>query len=424
MGQNQTLMKYLTMTLLAVLIACGSLFPQKPDRQSTPSKDKRSEAFMDAGDKLADDRRWNEAINAYLQASRIDPQNADVFVKLGDAYMGAAKWTEALVAYKKAVELDPKSADAQYALGDAYNTMRMHGYAFAPLVKAIQLDPTFAEAHYGIGYAYLSGQQYAKSLSFLNNAIKLKPDYEDAHYGLALAYLNLGNQKGLDDERKKLVGLNSALVKKLDGAIEKFGPAVSEALRASAPSPAETPAAPAQTKPRIQATARSVKQNAAAQNEPTTFERTFWESIKDSKDPEDFNYYLRKYPHGEYAALARIKIGQSKPVAPAATAQATPSVTGVAPRRKVASKQNATGQRPELAIVTGHAAPVSALAFSQDGAILATGDGGGAIKLWDARTGDGLRTIAEGESPGTAIRVNSPVTEAPAVNYCADRQGP
>jgi tetratricopeptide (TPR) repeat protein len=250
MRQNQTFMKSLTWTLLAVLLASGSLFSQKAGRRTAAPQNKDSEALIEAGDKLVDEGKWSEAIDAYQQATRVDPQNADAYVRLGDAYMGAAKWAEALVAYKKAVALAPQSVDAQYALGDAYNTMRMHGDAFAPLVKAIQLDPTFAEAYYGIGYAYLAGKQYAKSLSFLNSAIRLKPDYEDAHYGLAVAHLNLGNQKELDDERKRLVGLNSALVKKLDSDIDKFKLTASEGLASTAAtqSPADAAPAPEPTK--------------------------------------------------------------------------------------------------------------------------------------------------------------------------------
>jgi tetratricopeptide (TPR) repeat protein len=286
MRQNQMFAKYLTMTLVAVLLASSSLFSQKPGRRPSAPKNKNSEALIDAADKLLEERKWNEAIDVYQQAASVDPRNGDVYLGLGYAYVGVDKWTEALVAYKKAVELDPHNVDAQYALGDAYNTMRKHGDAIAPLLKATRLDPTFAEAHYGLGYAYLSEQQFAKSVSFLKSAIRLKPDYEDAHYGLAVAYLNLSNPKGLDDERKWLVGQTSALVKKLDSQIAKFNAAASEALASSGPaqSPADAPRAPApttqrtaspsaatpaseSTKQRSQSPASSVQQTAASSSQ-------------------------------------------------------------------------------------------------------------------------------------------------------------
>jgi len=42
------------------------------------------------------------------------------------------------------------------------------------------------------------------------------------------------------------------------------------------------------------------------------FEISYWESIKDSRDPEDFALYLRKYPDGQFADLARRRSGAGK----------------------------------------------------------------------------------------------------------------
>jgi formylglycine-generating enzyme required for sulfatase activity len=38
---------------------------------------------------------------------------------------------------------------------------------------------------------------------------------------------------------------------------------------------------------------------------PSAAEIAFWETIKDSKNPEEFRAYLKKYPNGEFADLAR-----------------------------------------------------------------------------------------------------------------------
>ena len=53
----------------------------------------------------------------------------------------------------------------------------------------------------------------------------------------------------------------------------------------------------------------------AATPKPTTpaidslaVELSFWQTIKDSKNPDDFKAYLNKYPHGEFAELAKNRI--------------------------------------------------------------------------------------------------------------------
>lgn len=46
-----------------------------------------------------------------------------------------------------------------------------------------------------------------------------------------------------------------------------------------------------------------------------TVEDQYWEAVKNSTNAEDFRSYLREYPNGKYAALARLKAGQKAPAA-------------------------------------------------------------------------------------------------------------
>ncbi len=46
----------------------------------------------------------------------------------------------------------------------------------------------------------------------------------------------------------------------------------------------------------------------ASSNTKEPFEITFWESIKDSKNAEDFRAYLKEYPNGRFASLARLRL--------------------------------------------------------------------------------------------------------------------
>jgi adenylate cyclase len=59
-------------------------------------------------------------------------------------------------------------------------------------------------------------------------------------------------------------------------------------------------------------------------DDPAEFELAFWESIKDSKDPTEFEAYLEQYPSGAFTALAEARLQavlqeQKAPAEPAAT---------------------------------------------------------------------------------------------------------
>lgn len=58
----------------------------------------------------------------------------------------------------------------------------------------------------------------------------------------------------------------------------------------------------------------------------------FWESIKDSKDAADFREYLKQYPAGRFAGLAKNRLAAMKPAKPSPpAAPSTASALGSAP---------------------------------------------------------------------------------------------
>jgi hypothetical protein len=65
--------------------------------------------------------------------------------------------------------------------------------------------------------------------------------------------------------------------------------------------------------------------------DPAAFEVSFWESIKSSSDPADFQAYLEKFPNGMFAALARRRATPNPPTTTSETL-ATPTTDQVLER--------------------------------------------------------------------------------------------
>src|SRR5580765_7167046 len=218
MNTNAPLSKsILIFTCFLLLIAMVTGAAQQRGR-GKPQKQAVSKAsgLVDEADKLADDKKYADAIETYKIAIRLDANYAPAYGGLGDAYFNSGNSQQAEVAYKEQVRLAPNDADAQYDLGFFYNAMGRHGEAFSPLVKATSLDPTFAEAFYGLGYAYSRGTEFEKSIGFYRGALKSKPDYADACYGLGEAYARLGKADLANEQLKKLNTLDPKLARKLE----------------------------------------------------------------------------------------------------------------------------------------------------------------------------------------------------------------
>ncbi|MDQ5845318.1 MAG: tetratricopeptide repeat protein, partial [Acidobacteriota bacterium] len=204
---------------LLVLVSPGPLGTYGQKRKAAQKSGSRAAGLVEEADKLVEENKLSEAIDAYKLAIRLDANYAPAHGGLGSAYFNSGKWDQGLAAYKEQVRIAPNDAQAQHDLGYAYNAMGRHGEAFAPLVKAVGLDPSFAEAHYGIGYAYLRSNDVEKSINYLKSAIRLQPDYADAYYGLGQAYARLGKADAANEQIKKLAPIDAKLSRKLEKEI-------------------------------------------------------------------------------------------------------------------------------------------------------------------------------------------------------------
>lgn len=276
--------------LVVCSFLCLSITASAQRRDRGTKSVSKAAGLVDEAEKLAEDKKYPEAIETFKIAIRLDPNYAPAFGGLGDAYLNSGNSEQALVAYKEQVRLAPNDADAQYDLGYFFNAMGRHGEAFAPLVKATSLDPTFAEAFYGIGYAYSRGADFEKSIPFFRSAIKIKPDYGDAYYGLGEAYARLGKADLANEQLKKLSTVDAKLARKLEKEIPtalasadvtKTSEPSQQVAQTSAPvsapqiapvtTPANTSQPPAQSMPAASPTARKVDEIAATQKPaPTT----------------------------------------------------------------------------------------------------------------------------------------------------------
>ncbi|HYT50046.1 MAG TPA: tetratricopeptide repeat protein, partial [Pyrinomonadaceae bacterium] len=269
----------LLLIVCAFVLAALPAFAQKRGRAPQKQSVSKAAGLVDEADKLADDKKYPEAIETYKIAIRLDPNYAPAFGGLGDAYLNSGNSQQAEVAYKEQARLAPNDAQAQFDLGYFYNAMGRHGEAFAPLVKATSLDPNFAEAFYGIGYAYLRGTEFEKSIGYLRSAIRLKPDYGEAYYGLGQAYAKLGKADLANEQVKKLNTIDAKLARRLEKEIQnELASAAKTESAQPTTSATDKPAARVvdtmQAKPQPQTQQPSTNTQPVAQQTPTTTEPT------------------------------------------------------------------------------------------------------------------------------------------------------
>jgi serine/threonine protein kinase len=142
---------------------------------------KSREDWLKEGNTFFIHKRYEEALRAYEETIRLDPNNAIAHIYKGFALNGASRYEEAIRAYNDAIRLNLNDAIVHHNKGIALNKLGRYEEAIRACEEAIQLDPNDALAHYHKGIALNKLGRYEEALRACEEAIRLDPNDATTH---------------------------------------------------------------------------------------------------------------------------------------------------------------------------------------------------------------------------------------------------
>jgi tetratricopeptide (TPR) repeat protein len=163
------------------------------ERQQAMAKNKALNDAFNTGMQALQAKQFDQAAEAFIKASEMDPKQHVVWAHLADAYIGQgsektgaeqeALLNKGLDAYVKALELKPDEAAYHNNYALALARAKKFPEAQAELQKAVQIDPTNAgRYYYNLGALLVNSNQLEPSGDAFKKAIEADPKYADAHY--------------------------------------------------------------------------------------------------------------------------------------------------------------------------------------------------------------------------------------------------
>ncbi len=170
---------------------------QTPLPTNLPYKSQKAkEQWLEEGNRFGDLKQYSEALAAYEQAIRLDPNYVIAYNTKGYTLIELNRNEEALAACEQAIRLDPNDAPAYNTKGYALYGLKRHDESLAAYEQAIRLDPNYALAYNNKSAALNELKRYQEALAACEQAIRLDPN-------LAVAYRNKGYAlNGLNRERE------------------------------------------------------------------------------------------------------------------------------------------------------------------------------------------------------------------------------
>jgi len=143
--------------------------------------EKTAQRWLDEGGTFHRLQKYDEALAAYGQAIRLDPNDAFAYHYKGVALDELKRYEEALAALDQAIRLDPNSATAYENKGFALMNLKRYEEALVALDQAIRFDPNSAIAYDNKGWALSALKRYEEALATCEQAIRLDPNFAKAY---------------------------------------------------------------------------------------------------------------------------------------------------------------------------------------------------------------------------------------------------
>ncbi len=116
---------------------------------------------MNKGSILFIGRRYKQALAAYEEAIKLDPQNAVFYIHYGNTLSKLKSYEQALVAYEKAIQLEPENVFAHHMRGIILAQLKRYKEAEQAIDQALQAQmmPAFMQPEAGSSKNLSGGQK-------------------------------------------------------------------------------------------------------------------------------------------------------------------------------------------------------------------------------------------------------------------------
>jgi len=173
--------------LTALLVFCSAIIF---------AQDKAAEvkALVQAGVKLHDEGKFDEAIAKYQEALKIDPNSGTAIFEIAYSNYQNGKPDVAIPFLEKLIKIDPTSAEAFDMLGNIYDDRKVYDKALDYYKQGLKADPDYQRLHFNLSIFYQRQKLYPEAEQAAIKAIKLNPGHASSHRAYALAAFNLNKR--------------------------------------------------------------------------------------------------------------------------------------------------------------------------------------------------------------------------------------
>jgi tetratricopeptide (TPR) repeat protein len=156
--------------LFVIVAAPNSSAQQSASAPLTPNQMQEERAKVQMAEK-----RYDAAIQSYLNLLKNDPKNALYMNMIGIAYLDLSNYVQAKKYFVRSTKADKKYSSPINNLGMVYYHQKNFRGAIREYVRAAKLDPDQAGTHSNLGFAYYNTNKFPEAAAEFQKALELDP---------------------------------------------------------------------------------------------------------------------------------------------------------------------------------------------------------------------------------------------------------
>jgi len=165
-------------------------------------------AHNNLGVTLSSQGKFKEAVQEFKEALRINPGYADIYVNLGNIFFKEGNLEEAKNQFNKSLQINPENAYAHHNLGTVFNNQGKVEEAIQEFKEALRINPGYTEAYNNLGNIYFKEGNFEEAKDQFSRALRINPQYAEVYVNLGNIYFKEGNLEEAKNQFNKALRIN------------------------------------------------------------------------------------------------------------------------------------------------------------------------------------------------------------------------
>jgi len=149
-------------------------------------------AWNNKGLILAVAGNFNESMRCHMKAFELDPKHVDAISNIGMAHTKLGNLEEAIEWYDKAIKIDPKHETTWNNKGNLLSKLEKYQEAMECYDRALEINPRYLAAMNNKAVELIHLKHYDEALALLNKVLKGRPLFSEGWYVKGKAYIGMG----------------------------------------------------------------------------------------------------------------------------------------------------------------------------------------------------------------------------------------